>query len=481
MHHNQKTHHKSILKLSLVLISGLLLAGLSLFLGPRPTLAQEGGEVEYTIRPGDTMYEIAQSFDTTIETLVEANPDIIDPDYILAGEVLLIPSGDLPPRTAVLGPTNGPPGTILELRGEGYQPNREIQVLFGPENSEAVTIKQILADENGRLETELTVPPNALPGTAWIASIRPLEDPGEYQEQSNTFEVESTQDHPPGRNETIVYLVDLEDQGIHGEFIGCDDSLVPVPFSIDPNADPIQASLGNLFELGETHDDSGLYNSLYQSDLSFDRIEMDGNTANLYLTGSLQLGGVCDEPRAKFQLLETVNQFPDVSDVVVFINGQETFTEADQSKGADNQTYTVQPNDVLSHIAVSFRTTVAAIIRRNPDIEEPSLLSVGQEISIPGTDDDNPYVQIDLTNGKPGTAVTYRAENLLPHRTYAVGLGLINSEYETVMDIVTDQAGSARGQVTIPHDAVVDQYWVVVLDSSTAPDLKVVSNLFEVE
>jgi LysM repeat protein len=481
MNRNLNTERTPILKTFIVLISGLLLAGLALTAGPGTALAQEGGEVEYTIRPGDTLYEIAQSFDTTIENLVEANPDIHDPDYILAGEVLLIPSGDLPPRSAVLGPTNGPPGTVLKLRGEGYQPNREVQVLFGPENVEAVTAKQILADENGRLETELTVPPSAVPGSTWIALIRPYDQPEEYLEQSNTFEVEQSEKQAPDRNEAIVYLIDLDDQGIHGELIGCDDSLVPVSMSIDPDADPIQASLHNLFEVGETHDASGLYNSLYQSDLSVERIEMDGSTANLYLTGTLQLGGVCDEPRAKYQLIETVNQFPDVSDVVVFVNGEEAYTEEDQEKGADNQTYTVQPNDVLSHIAVSFRTTVSAIVRRNPEIEKPSLLSVGQEIAIPGTDDDNPFLQILPTNGEPGTTVTYRGMNLLPHRTYTVGIGLINSEYNQVMEIVTDQAGSAQGQVTIPGEAVVDQYWVVVLDSSTAPDLKVVSNLFEVE
>ena len=471
----------SLNKISLVLISLVLV--ITMFpLGITATARAQGeGEVEYTIRAGDTLYEIAQSFDTTIENLLAANPDIRDPDFILAGEVLSIPSGDLPPRTAVIGPTNGPPGTTLELRGEGYQPNRDLQVLFGPINSDAVTIKTVQADANGQIMVELTITPNALPGTTWAASIQPLDDPDEYLEQSNTFEVEATGEHSPDKNKTIVYLVELEDQGVHGELIGCDDSLVPVPVSIDPEADPIQATLQNLFEIGETHDDSGLYNSLYQSDLAVDRIEMDGSAANLYLTGTMQLGGVCDEPRAKFQLLETVNQFPEVSDVSVFINGEEAYTEEGLSKGADNQTYIIQPNDVLSHIAVSFRTTVAAIVRRNPEIEKPGLISVGQEIAVPGTDDDNPLLQILPTNGEPGTTVTYQAKNLLPYRAYTVGVGLINSEYDRVMDIATDKAGSAQGQVTIPKEAAVDQYWVVVLDSSAAPDLKVVSNLFEVE
>ena len=325
------------------------------------------------------------------------------------------------------------------------------------------------------------IPDPAIAGTAWVASVRPLLEPGEYLEQSNTFLVEGSQQPAPDRYETIVYLVDLEDQGEHGELIGCDDSLVPVNLPIDPDADPIQATLQNLFEIGENYGTSGLYNSLYQSDLTLDRVEIEWEVAHVYLEGTKQLGGVCDEPRFESQIIETVNQFPDVSDVVVYLNGERAFEEENDPAGSDMQVYTVQPNDVLSHIAVSFHTTVSAIMNLNPEIQRPSLISVGQQIAVPGTDDDNPFVRILPTNGQPGTTVTYQAQNLLPHRLYTVGIGRINSEYDRVMDIVTDKSGSAEGQVAIPEYATTNEYWVVVLDSADAPDLRVISNLFEVD
>jgi LysM repeat protein len=469
----------------LVLIGLVLLAGMFLPAATGTVRAQEEGDIEYTIRPGDTLYEIAKSFDTTIETLLAANPDISDPDYILAGDVLVIPSADLPPRTAVLGPTNGPPGSTLEVRGKGYQPGRALQILFGPENADAVTIKRVQSDDNGHITAEIIIPQNAVPGEVWVASIRPLNAPEAYLEQSNTFLVTDTetQEPSPEGKETLVYLIDPGDQGEHGELIGCDDSLVPVILPIEPDADPIRATLENLFELEENYGAYGLYNSLYQSDLSVDRIDIDDKTAYLYLSGDMRLGGVCDEPRFKHQIMETVNQFPDVSDVIVFINEERVFSEEEEKENArsDSQIYTVQPNDVLSHIAVSFRTTVPAIMRLNPEIERPSYISVGQQIAIPGTDDDNPYLQILPTNGEPGTTVTYQARNLLPHRHYTVGIGLINSEYDQVMDIVTDKYGVSEGQVSIPAYAEIDEYWVVVLDSAEAPDLRVISNLFEVE
>lgn len=51
---------------------------------------QEGGQRRYTVRSGDTLFEIARQFDTTVEAIVEAN-DIDDPDVIDIGQELVIP------------------------------------------------------------------------------------------------------------------------------------------------------------------------------------------------------------------------------------------------------------------------------------------------------------------------------------------------------------------------------------------------------
>jgi LysM repeat protein len=48
--------------------------------------------VTYEVQPGDTLSEIAQRFDTTVEALAEAN-DIEDPDVIFPGDTLRIPRG----------------------------------------------------------------------------------------------------------------------------------------------------------------------------------------------------------------------------------------------------------------------------------------------------------------------------------------------------------------------------------------------------
>lgn len=45
----------------------------------------------YYVRPGDTLFEIARRYNTTVETLVRLN-SIDDPDVIFPGRILIIPN-----------------------------------------------------------------------------------------------------------------------------------------------------------------------------------------------------------------------------------------------------------------------------------------------------------------------------------------------------------------------------------------------------
>jgi hypothetical protein len=46
----------------------------------------------------------------------------------------------------------------------------------------------------------------------------------------------------------------------------------------------------------------------------------DGKTT-IHLTGTLMLGGVCDNPRAQAQIEETAFQFATENEVTIFLNG----------------------------------------------------------------------------------------------------------------------------------------------------------------
>jgi hypothetical protein len=63
-----------------------------------------------------------------------------------------------------------------------------------------------------------------------------------------------------------------------------------------------------------------LYNALYQSDLQLESVTVEAGKAVIKLTGSLTLGGECDNPRVAAQLDATARQFPTVSELSIFIN-----------------------------------------------------------------------------------------------------------------------------------------------------------------
>ncbi|MDI9628417.1 MAG: LysM peptidoglycan-binding domain-containing protein [Acidobacteriota bacterium] len=52
----------------------------------------------YTVQPGDTLYRIAARYGTTVTAIANAN-NIADPNLIYPGQVLMIPGGDAPPVT----------------------------------------------------------------------------------------------------------------------------------------------------------------------------------------------------------------------------------------------------------------------------------------------------------------------------------------------------------------------------------------------
>lgn len=125
----------------------------------------------------------------------------------------------------------------------------------------------------------------------------------------------------PIRQVVNIYLIALEDNGISGKLVGCGDSVIPVQVDIQPTQGVLRAALEALISTKDKYyGESGLYNSLYQSNLQLAGVTIEGVKAIIHLTGSLILGGVCDNPRVEAQIEETALQFSTVKDVSVFVN-----------------------------------------------------------------------------------------------------------------------------------------------------------------
>ncbi len=151
------------------------------------------------------------------------------------------------------------------------------------------------------LPTNTSIPPTPLP------SLTPSPTPTTSQ----------------GATSVKIFLIALNDNGASGKKIGCNDSVIPVLIYIDPTLGVLRASLNELFKMEGQREYglSGLYNSLYQSHLSIDSLNIINREAIVKLKGTLSSGGVCDDPRIKAQLEEAALQFKTIDRVSVFING----------------------------------------------------------------------------------------------------------------------------------------------------------------
>ena len=127
---------------------------------------------------------------------------------------------------------------------------------------------------------------------------------------------------PTAAQQTVkVFLIALEDNGQSGTLVGCGDSAIPVTVIIPSTQGVLRAALEKLLSIKQQfYGESGLYNALYQSDLQLKSVTIDQGKAIIHLTGTLMLGGVCDNPRVAAQIEQTALQFSTVNDVAVFIN-----------------------------------------------------------------------------------------------------------------------------------------------------------------
>ena len=53
----------------------------------------------HTIEKGETLWQIAQAYDVSLDELIDANPDIVDPNDVWPGQILAIPEDSKPGAT----------------------------------------------------------------------------------------------------------------------------------------------------------------------------------------------------------------------------------------------------------------------------------------------------------------------------------------------------------------------------------------------
>ena len=156
-------------------------------------------------------------------------------------------------------------------------------------------------------------------GTWRIANI-------EYDDGSTLLDI-LKQDRGAAQNSQSIniYLVAVGDNGKTGKKIGCGDSLIAVPRTINKTAAPLAAAIRELLQTPKhpnVDGTSNLENFWKGRNLKVRSVSLVNGTATIRLSGEVSVAGVCDEPRIESQIDATARQFPTVKRVKVFIGNQ---------------------------------------------------------------------------------------------------------------------------------------------------------------
>ena len=263
--------------------------------------------------------------DTTVDELVVVvgtqDPSIDDvisvPFTLMADEEIRTPFVNIVPRSGVAG-------SRVTVSAIGYPANTDIILGVRPQNGEFDYSLRVSTDNNGSFITDITIPQDARANRDWIV-LAEVENDRDYQAFSPVFSVTGAEPTPQPDGTAFtrsdIYLIALGD--ISGEVIGCGDMAVPVEVVFDSTIAPLSASLEALFNIDtQMYGQSGLYNALYQADLTLNGINIQDGVATIDISGQLVVNGACDTPRAIAQIERTALQFSTINEVKIIINGQ---------------------------------------------------------------------------------------------------------------------------------------------------------------
>jgi hypothetical protein len=222
-----------------------------------------------------------------------------------------------PPAAAFVSiwPTSGPPETELTIVASGFHGRTQVSFSIGQSGSEGSSIFTTWTEINGTAAGDTLIPASASPGENWSVTVREIEDPA-VEASSALFAV--TDEGAPVYNSINIFLIELG-----GGEIGCGDAVHAVVQEIPQTSAPLYAALDTLLSNDQRIDsDSGLYNSLYLSDLTIESIEETGETITLNLVGDYRVQDTCDQPRALAQIEQTALRYSTADTFELIINGE---------------------------------------------------------------------------------------------------------------------------------------------------------------
>jgi LysM repeat protein len=136
------------------------------------------------------------------------------------------------------------------------------------------------------------------------------------------------------------------------------------------------------------------------------------------------------------------------------------------AQGTCGETYTVLPGDTLSDIAEICQTTVVAILKANPEINDPTEIYVGQVITIPRSST-SPVLAISPTCGSAGNLLKVLGSGYPSNSTVEISIGPEDQSKFIVEFVTSDDLGSIDTEVYIPLYAAPYSSWRISAEADS--------------
>ncbi len=142
----------------------------------------------YTVLSGDTLLKISTRFNTTVAAIVAANPKITNPNVIIPGQVLTIPSNQ-PGAAVALIPYTGTAGSKIVVVVDGFPASQNVDIRLELQGSSTAMVVDGKTDTLGYLRIEVTLPSSAKVGEKWLVRVVTTDLAKAVEALSGTFTV----------------------------------------------------------------------------------------------------------------------------------------------------------------------------------------------------------------------------------------------------------------------------------------------------
>jgi|GEM_PF-923191 len=478
------------------LLVSLFIAGLFAQKAEPDASAQGPCGDTYIVQAGDTLSEIAELCGTTVEAILNLNPEISDPGQIFTGQILRIPRvEDFAGPVVAISPDCGFPGTTITIFGSGFPEETSVQIRAGPLNQSASVTVTTTSDELGMIDTTITIPASVEQEATWVIVAEARVSSAVYTGTANDFNLVG---NVPDPNSATTYTA----------LAGDDLGLVAIKFNrdieeilrVNPGLSATTALVpGEIISIparergfpqttvspvcgppGTTTTFSG------RGFPPGARLEL---TAGIYLREYQALPDVQVNPDRTVNTLVTIPDSAQPGEHRVVMSTSATFPPLRSSSNLFSVTprrdpnkqslYFIRPGDTLNEISESVRRSVSSILSVNPQITNPNQLELGEKLVIPPQ---IASISITPSSGAPGTQVQAVGLGFPASSSVTLGIARVGDPFDIVGTFPVDELGIFRTPVLIPLDASPGERWVIAALRFTASGTQtlVASNEFTI-